>query len=58
MEKQHTFKGKLTDHEDNNFVPGSVNDRIGMVLPSPDNSQSVHKSVKTIWRTAPQSDGT
>ena len=33
MKKKHTFKGKLADHKDNNFVAGSVAMRIGMVWP-------------------------
>jgi hypothetical protein len=33
MDKKRTFKGNLTKHLDDNFVPGSAGKRIGLVWP-------------------------
>jgi hypothetical protein len=33
MEKKRTHKGNLTEHQDDNFVEGSVSKRIGLVWP-------------------------
>ena len=33
MNRTRTSKGPLSNHEEDNFVPGSVADRIGLVWP-------------------------
>lgn len=33
MNRQHIFKGNLNGHADDNFVPGTVESRLGLVWP-------------------------